>query len=1661
MTDADLLQLLQDKLPEELTPDELALISSWLRESPELRQALHEQVQMDERLAATLGRVEVSVDAILARRGRLSTASAGIPNWLGWTATIALLAAACYLTFDLLTPAPVRPDVKVAEGTKPGTEQKPPASDNDPDKAPDTTDAAPSENPLTARATVQPPAKSLVIGADKFINGDLKAVQDDEPAVDGQGKVGAVAEYEVEVPDAGDYRLHTRYAPGFARPVRLSVNGTEILPLALGESSNVAKRDAFQWFNEGLIPLQKGRNVLRLQALSYFPALSRLSLMSVKDEIPKEPLQLTLDATKYIDEKNITVDEGGIIGARTPKTPVTVEYQIDSPVTARFLLSVQYAAGERRAIRIACNKTPVISGFTLINTGGWGTDKKTWREITTVSLTKGRNTLTIQSDQLQFPGKDVTAQSLLLQPFPHVFRWQLREIIGDNLAKRPPWDSKEQYLAAPRPWSEIAVDGFPRTVQPPTSEEVSRWLVQNRWWEENWDRYRVTKVNGLLPLHAPWAEDTVLRMALINPNKFQLHFWRGLNGVTVRAYDWPRKTWIAYATERDSLNDQKPKRFVQLLGSDEDRLQRTTSTQYLGPISWDIACQGGRLTFRRADIETLAVPFAGLPEETYLEGESSLRGLQLVRRNDQPPTPPEVKPTWQIDRFDKQEWTKKLPANATLTFAADGAAELSGDKLTEPAWAAFKLPSLKFGEYVFQVTDATPGSRIYLGKSNGEPRALAAVIRDTKTRSTMVEALHPWDQRREGASDVDNMLTGWIAPPLWIRVNYWTGAARVWISRDGVQWARLRAPLEGLSGSVETLGLQLAPAEPTCRIQLKQVQFREFSAVAALCPADVLASAPAIAGGWPIDFQKEVAQKRPGQIDAVHWETACLLKMLLTVPAKDPSNNMWLRLAELHVTRQANTAARLQLLDELVQLADLSDERVMKVFFGPGGFYEQTARLASEAGELRPFTAVSTSVYRAPFVCNAPNFWQFYEDPLAKQELYNLIYGERWNEAGETARRLRMYAPSNPNDTFLDWAEDAIGQRLGRYEFAAKIRPDRQAPLVEELSKEAYNIAAEFASALQAEAYKDAVQIVSGALVADKQLGMLPAASDKRLLLSLRANVAMALQEYPELRKAMADQFGQVGQLRLRQAMATGEAGLVEGLATQFPNTEVAVEALRWLGDRELSAGNLAAAAARYRAAYVAANPVAGKQIAARQRLVEALNGRDFGKPVDYPVEIGETKLEAAEFERTVQQLRSSRASQPGAVLDDPYQSASRQTPNLNSLNGTKHITWDTKSFPTLKTVPQQWRDWYVEGVAAGSALVYSNRLQVVAWDTRANRLLWISSLGADAGSVIPVMNTPFRPLVTEGLVLARVMGQLGPRLHAIETGSGNLRWEYPSRDAYQPGILVSDPVAIKDEVCVLGAVQKGDEWRLELRKLERRTGAVRANNNVPMVLARLRTNWNAQRGGALTLADGHLIAVAGGAVICCDYDGSVRWVRKQEWISAVDDRGSDRQVVQPALFANGVLYVQQPGVKAIEAIELESGLLRWRNVIPAVVRIIGRVDKTLVVQTQTGLKGINLDDGVTRWTTELTNVQQAFLCGGAGGVAVIAANPGTTTPTDFRWIQLDGPTGRIVKTLDHPDFHTTPNLAFGPMFQATGSVWLWFGSSDGDNRPALWQFKE
>ena len=87
------------------------------------------------------------------------------------------------------------------------------------------------------------------------------------------------AEYDIKIAQAGAYQLELKYAAGSSRPIKLFLNGRLITDeAAAGVTGGFGDADA-KWMVEGIVELQSGKNVLRLERPGGTPHFDKVGLV--------------------------------------------------------------------------------------------------------------------------------------------------------------------------------------------------------------------------------------------------------------------------------------------------------------------------------------------------------------------------------------------------------------------------------------------------------------------------------------------------------------------------------------------------------------------------------------------------------------------------------------------------------------------------------------------------------------------------------------------------------------------------------------------------------------------------------------------------------------------------------------------------------------------------------------------------------------------------------------------------------------------------------------------------------------------------------------------------------------------------------------------------------------------------------------------------------------------------------------------------------------------------------------------------------------------------------------------------------------------------------------------------------------------------------------
>ena len=284
----------------------------------------------------------------------------------------------------------------------------------------------------------------------------------------------------------------------------------------------------------------------------------------------------------------------------------------------------------------------------------------------------------------------------------------------------------------------------------------------------------------------------------------------------------------------------------------------------------------------------------------------------------------------------------------------------------------------------------------------------------------------------------------------------------------------------------------------------------------------------------------------------------------------------------------------------------------------------------------------------------------------------------------------------------------------------------------------------------------------------------------------------------------------------------------------------------------------------------------------------------------------------------------------------------------------------------------------------------------------------------------------------------------LAPALACFNSADGKVLW---TSKIEPEKWVVADPLLIQDELFALVMTRVEQEFTLSLSTYDPQTGAVLSAR--PLV--HFRENWWQERTCQVLPLGDRLIVTCGGTVLACDLLGQVHWVRRQTWVPPSLERSWLEQSQVPPLMAEGRLFVTQPSVRSVVALEPESGRQLWVRVLPNVRRIIGLAGDRLIVETDAGFVALDTQSGKPLWYHDADKRLDAVVCGNPGGLMYTIAEP---VKGENNWrptlVWIDPATGQAksqttLETLKHE------RPKFGPLLTVGDRRFAFFGRGEQD----------
>ena len=224
--------------------------------------------------------------------------------------------------------------------------------------------------------------------------------------------------------------------------------------------------------------------------------------------------------------------------------------------------------------------------------------------------------------------------------------------------------------------------------------------------------------------------------------------------------------------------------------------------------------------------------------------------------------------------------------------------------------------------------------------------------------------------------------------------------------------------------------------------------------------------------------------------------------------------------------------------------------------------------------------------------------------------------------------------------------------------------------------------------------------------------------------------------------------------------------------------------------------------------------------------------------------------------------------------------------------------------------------------------------------------------------------------------------------------------------------------------------------------------------------LLRLNSSWMTRRCCEVAILDDGVLAVLGGVTVCSDFQGNVRWIRKQVVLPFDEEPDAVAQYYDPPLIHGNEACYAQPGVRAVDCVELDTGRLKWSRFLPDVMRIVAWQENTVVVQYDQGLRGLDANTGSTNWeqrSTDNMTLQMASPTASKSPDLLIArsirVDAGKKLQPQLVWLDIASGNIKSIKPLPELDGEE-PRL--GPALRAGNKLWTFFGRGQAEPKREL-----
>jgi len=1086
-----------------------------------------------------------------------------------------------------------------------------------------------------------------------------------------------------------------------------------------------------------------------------------------------------------------------------------------------------------------------------------------------------------------------------------------------------------------------------------------------------------TKMKGWFRLRGQLPAGAALRLEVSEIHRVRFHFYCGDQGVSIVRHQHDYSPWYAYAMTAGDDGIQ-PKN-LRLQANDGYREHRGPARHYK-PVTFYFDDATSELVFYRGDVEVIRTPLPSVPDRIYVEGESVVRSMNLWPLADLPEAQPDYPQQVVVDQPADLPWQSKLAEQATLEKNADGSLSLVSNNPEHHSWAVVPIPGYGIRMVELELSGIDRSHGVFLTQPAKAPREgeTAEVpsphdglvfSRNRKTDDLYARFSYIWDSGHEvDRNPLDHPATQ-VSDHVWVRLLAGSGQIRGWISLDGKHWALLSGQDNDTKGVYNHVGVSAAKVEGDHRLTINKIIVRELPGLTRLFPQDHWEKVDQVS--WK-ELGESPYAKEPFTLPDGSQLPADLATRLRRYACVGASFDHMTDLCEEAIQAAPTNADKRQVIKDMLALTKTwpleyhekrfiswSEERLGKLF---------EAQLSTP--ERQNYAAFRRELLNLPTMNRDP--LGYFSRERFNAVMLSAIEQGRWDDILDGCDVMRLYYSYDRRKMrsafpMINWAGGIAVRHSNRAnqdgDYLAEGRTSSL--LVEDLSKEAYNISAELNAALESDAIADACRLITQ-IPESAAEGLAPSGSDPDHLFSVTAAIQMAVQNHEALQHQMEKEHADLAQLRVNSAIQRGDRKVVELVTLQFFDTQAAAQAHLWLGDQATSAGDFASSLQHYIKAARSANKELKSKVDARLLMLGHLPPGELEQPTG-PVSIGSTTLSANDLVTETAVIRTPQTLDQDTERAAPGTIEHAAWPDQASLKNTDIVlkgSWGREQDRVPSPIRERKADWHgrVLGMTiSGDHAYLNNRFELRKLDLKNQKEVWNrSQRDKDRGKAHDYPYTQCVPLLVGDMVITRMLHEKGFALYGFDRESGEPRWATNLDDQM---VLATDPISVQGRVLIVTLREVSQStYAVRLSRIDLTTGEIL----VSQPLFRIRDTWFDRSIGNVVAHREQLLIDLGGVLASCDISGHLQWVRKQLTFPQKSDSRWAKQELSNIEILGDQAISFHAGTLRLECFDVATGTLRWTRPGTNVQSIKLLDDQILLVEEPDQWLRVSVADGTT-----------------------------------------------------------------------------------------------